>query len=67
MEHTAPDKNRSVKKMQDMLCMKSAPLAMSYVPWHRWEELLCEEEALNQGTAFAALIMPFCGKGGGAR
>ena len=36
-----------------------APLAMSYVPWQKWEALFNESEALNRGTAFPSLEIPF--------
>lgn len=40
-----------------------APLAMSYVPWQPWGELYDEKVALERGTAFPALDLPFCGGG----
>lgn len=42
------------------------PLAMSYVPWQQWGELYDECTALERGTAFPALYMPFC-QGGRVR
>ena len=36
-----------------------APLAMSYVPWQTWGPLYDEETALERGTAFPALDLPF--------
>ena len=40
-----------------------APLGMSYVPWHEWEDMFDPENALMRGTAFPLLEMPFCPKG----
>jgi len=39
-------------------------LAMSYVPWQVWEEIFNPECALEKGTCFPSLVMPFCWKGG---
>ena len=50
--------------MADYVQMDHASLAMAYVPWQRWEELFCPEEALRRGTAFPSLEKPFCWKGG---
>lgn len=49
----------------------SVPLAMAAVPKQPWETLYDQETALNQGTAFPSLNMPFYvteeAKGGGFR
>lgn len=42
---------------------KDNALAMSYVPWHNWEALYDEKDALERGTAFPSLDLPFFGKG----
>ncbi|MBO5981696.1 MAG: spore coat associated protein CotJA [Clostridia bacterium] len=34
---------------------------MLYVPYQRWEKLYSEEEALERGTLFRALDLPFLG------
>ena len=39
------------------------PLAMAYVPVQRWEKLYAPCEALDRGTLFCDLDMPFVGKG----
>ncbi|MDD5916673.1 MAG: spore coat associated protein CotJA [Clostridiales bacterium] len=36
-------------------------LAMLYVPAQRWENLFTPEEALDKGTLFRALDLPFLG------
>lgn len=41
-----------------------ASLAMAYVPWQPWGELYNEKTALERGTAFACLYMPFMGRRG---
>ncbi len=38
-------------------------LAMAYVPWQNWEPMYNEEQALERGTAFPSLDLPFCGRG----
>lgn len=38
----------------------NAPLAMSYVPWQRWDDVYSEKVALERGTAFPVLDLPFC-------
>ncbi len=40
-------------------------LAMAYVPFQTWETPMMAEEALQAGTVFPSLVMPFLmGKGG---
>ena len=40
-------------------------LAMAYVPYQSWEEILPESDALCAGTVFPSLVKPFMmGKGG---
>lgn len=36
--------------------------AMSYVPWQKWEDIYCMEEALERGTIFAQLDKPYIGR-----
>ena len=38
-------------------------LAMAYVPWQKWEKLYDDEKALEIGTAFPSLNLPFLGRG----
>ena len=38
------------------------PLAMAYVPYQSFEELNTPAKALECGTLFGALYMPFCGQ-----
>ena len=40
-------------------------LAMAYVPYQSWEEIMPAKEALCAGTVFPSLVKPFMmGKGG---
>lgn len=39
------------------------PLAMAYVPMQQWEKLYEPCEALERGTLFCKLDLPFVGKG----
>ena len=41
--------------------MTGFPLAMAYVPYQSFEELNEPAKALECGTLFEALFMPFCG------
>lgn len=38
------------------------PLAMSYVPMQKWEDMYAPSVALERGTLFAKLDLPFIGK-----
>ena len=42
---------------------KNAPLAMAYVPMQRWEKLYEPAAALERGTLFCKLDLPFVGRG----
>jgi hypothetical protein len=39
-------------------------LAMAYVPWQRFDQVLDAEHGLNHGTIFAELVLPFYGDKG---
>ena len=38
------------------------PYAMAYVKVQEWEKTLGAAEALESGTAFGSLVMPFTGR-----
>lgn len=38
------------------------PIGMAYVPFQQWEEPLPENTALENGTVFPSLVLPFVGK-----
>lgn len=55
-------------EMQESTFPTHISLAMMYVPFQRFENLYEPEKALERGTLFADLDMPFYGsKKGGAR
>lgn len=45
------------------LALDMLPLAMAYVPMQQWNEIYEGEKALERGTIFPELDLPFCGKG----
>ena len=45
----------------------NAPLAMAYVPMQIWRNLYSAEAALDRGTLFSELDLPFLGKEAGTR
>lgn len=47
----------------DLSAVDGLPLAMSYCPTQKFENLYDTENALKAGTLFKDLDKPFCGKG----
>lgn len=45
----------------DSISLNDLPLAMSYVPFQRWQNIYPLEKALKRGTMFADLDLPFKG------
>ena len=45
-------------------CIDTLPLAMAYVPMQRWKNVYANDVALNRGTLFPELDLPFTGRGG---
>ena len=43
-------------------CLEDFPLAMAYVPWQRWRDVLQPDEGLCCGTIFKELNLPFTGR-----
>lgn len=43
---------------------QNTPDAMAYVPYQQWEETYKENTALERGTIFPSLDLPFYGKEG---
>ena len=41
---------------------EDTPLAMSYVPWQKYDEVYGENTALEKGTIFPDLYFPFKGR-----
>ncbi len=50
------------RRQKDCASLENMPLAMAYVPWHGFEDLYDVNTALERGTVFPALDLPFCGK-----
>ena len=44
-------------------CLENFPLAMAYVPYQQWRNICSTDMALNHGTIFEELMLPFCGRG----
>ena len=42
-------------------CLDSLPLAMAYVPFQKWRSTYSLEKALERGTLFPDLDLPFKG------
>ncbi len=57
----------SPEYMNDRRDCDCAALAMSYVPWHGWEDIFEPQEALRRATAFPSLEMRFEHDGGNCR
>ncbi len=64
------------KPMQECVCspkisggcpLDTLPLAMSYTPMQKWENIYNPETGLDRGTIFACLDLPFTGKEGNCR
>ncbi len=45
----------------DNIPLNKLPLAMSYVPFQKWQNIYPLEKALKRGTLFADLDLPFKG------
>ena len=45
-------------------CIDTLPLAMAYVPMQKWKNVYANDVALNRGTLFPELDLPFTGRGG---
>ena len=48
----------------DSMYLGSLPLAMCYVPMQQWKITYNHQEALERGTLFPELDLPFMGRGG---
>ena len=66
------EQNHSMHNHNDKDCspqpnMQPMELAMAYVPWQCWVETYDLEKALDVGTIFPNLDLPFLGYKGGNR
>lgn len=50
------------KKETNCQCLEELPLAMAYVPMQQWGEQYAPVVALERGTLFPALDLPFIGE-----
>lgn len=51
----------------DQMKLSSLPLAMAYVPMQSFQQPFELCKALQMGTIFPDLCLPFCGKGKGGK
>jgi len=59
----APCRHMTVVKTAALAdCIDRAPLAMAYVPMQQWERTYDLDVALDRGTIFPELDLPFCAK-----
>lgn len=54
--------NPACKDPGDSAFAQWVPLAMAYVRDQNWERPMRAYDALNHGTAFRSLVMPFVGR-----
>ncbi len=54
-------KNNCSDSCKDRYC-KHAPLGMGYVPWQEFDKTFELKKALQVGTIFPELCLPFCGR-----
>lgn len=52
----------SYKQEKEVLKLDSMPLAMTYVPWQKWQNIYKPENALCAGTIFQELDLAFLGR-----
>lgn len=44
---------------KDSINIDYKPIAMAYVPWQQWRNVVDGKTGLAQGTIFGELVMPF--------
>lgn len=52
----------SCRTEKEVKNIDALPLAMAYVPWQTWGNIYKAEDALQQGTIFEELDLPFTGR-----
>lgn len=52
----------SYKQEKEVLKLDSMPLAMTYVPWQKWQNIYKPENVLCAGTIFQELDLAFLGR-----
>jgi hypothetical protein len=58
------EENVSTTKLPTTRLPKETPIGSAYVPYQTWEEPMSAEDALNHGTIFTELNLPFLCVGG---
>lgn len=61
-DYTNPIYNESENCDLSGTPLDSLPIAMAYVPMQKWQRLYEPEVALERGTLFSELDLPFIGK-----
>ena len=61
MYNKCPDNKCNYNMDYDDKCFDNKPLAIAYVPWQKWKNVMCAKEGMEHGTIFAELVMPFKG------
>ena len=62
IEYTPPTLDESGNGEISAMPLDSLPIAMAYVPMQKWQRLYEPEVALERGTLFSELDLPFIGK-----
>lgn len=67
--HTTSMRDNIILDVEDIYSYKcetieNMPLAMAYVPWQQWKTVYDLNKALEIGTIFPELDLPFCGMRG---
>jgi hypothetical protein len=57
-----PDTAPATENAFDHTYLGRLPLAMAYVPFQRWGSIYDPVRALQRGTIFPDLDLPFCGR-----
>ncbi len=57
-----PDTASATENAFDYTYLGRLPLAMAYVPFQRWGSIYDPCRALQRGTIFPDLDLPFCGR-----
>lgn len=61
LEYKNTMRGRSVCREQSGEEIDRMPIGMSYVPWQKWKDTYDSEIALERGTIFPELDLPFLG------
>ncbi|MGN0115083.1 MAG: spore coat associated protein CotJA [Acutalibacteraceae bacterium] len=61
-DYTRPIYDESENGDMSAMPLDSLPIAMAYVPMQKWQRLYEPEVALERGTLFSELDLPFIGK-----